>query len=102
MTPNHVVVPTAWMRGEPCRRGALWTDGHTLFSYDHIIGTTIDGGHKVAYDCHASTTTARHSGGARRVANMVELCSQHPPGGVAHRPMIDGWASRDARGSKEG
>ena len=64
------VVTDAWSVGKAKRGGNLSTDGQTLFSYNHPIGITI-GAAKIAYDCHYSVTTARHSNGGKGVADEV-------------------------------
>lgn len=44
-----------------------------LMSYGHTIGATVNGV-KLAFDCHASVTTARHANGAKAVAGRILPC----------------------------
>lgn len=71
MAKNQNTIATAWRSGNPGNSGALSTNGEGLFSYGHTIGVTVPGEGKIAYDCHYSTTTARHANGAKRVADKV-------------------------------
>ena len=80
---NHEV-PRLWSAGRSARNGnsSYRTDGHNLYSYNLMIGTTavIDGReHKILRDYTASgkwgfqsMTTSNHVGRARQHADIVD------------------------------
>lgn len=76
MTNNHVRVASAWKRGEFADGGSLHTDGETITSYGHVIGTTTPEGRKVGFECGYSVTTARHSRAVAAVADVARRCPE--------------------------
>tara|TARA_B100001059_G_scaffold134263_1_gene134517 strand:+ start:19177 stop:19467 length:291 start_codon:yes stop_codon:yes gene_type:complete len=62
------LVPKFWRNNAPAKSytNNYWTDGHNLYSYKLLIGTTTSDGQKILYDytvannSFISATTSRH------------------------------------------
>ena len=72
---NNRDVAQAWKDGNTAaNKGTFLTDGDKLFSYQLLIGVTLNG-QKILFDWSSpnfvSATTSRHVGLARAVADIV-------------------------------
>jgi hypothetical protein len=72
MAGSQDLIACSWRLGWRNSAGAMSTDGRTVWSCGHVIGYTDESGVKVAYNCRASVTTARHANGLKKVAHVVE------------------------------
>lgn len=81
---DHEGVAAAWRDNVRWSASNMGTDGKVVWSYSHRIGFTSDTGEKVAHDCHASSSTAAHSGYVKAVSDRRICC----PCGVAHHSLL--------------
>lgn len=89
-------VAAAWIEGRPAKGSNLATDGNFVTSYGwHRIARTLVDGQtvtKVAFDCHYSVTTAKHTGPFKAMADIVvpcESCAHERNGG--NKTLSRGW-----------
>jgi hypothetical protein len=75
-------VAEAWARGQGYSQSNVSTNGREVYSYGHVVGLTTPDGHKIAFDCHYSVTTAKHcsafKGYAHHVVNSCPSCDRQP------------------------
>ena len=86
MSLSNAKILKAWRNGGKAKngRGSLWTQNGELFSYDLMIGKTIDGLRHVGdYTADGgsfvSMTTSRHVNLAKRWADEIEFVSTFAP-----------------------
>lgn len=80
MSKQNLHVAESWKNGKPLKswNGKMKTDGETIWSYNLIIGKTIEG-KKIAYQYQAcvntfvSPTTSQHVGLAMRYAEEIVI-----------------------------
>lgn len=70
MNESRYRVAESWSHDNPDRGASMHTDGHTIYSYNHVVGVTVDGT-KIAYDCHYSTTTTKQCSAVKRYATAI-------------------------------
>lgn len=86
MSLSNAKILNAWRNGRKAKngRGSLWTQNGELFSYNLMIGKTIDGLRHVGdYTADGgsfvSMTTSRHVNLAKRWADEIEFVSTFAP-----------------------